>query len=92
MITWIKRPGRVAELTAQVGNTGIYATSDDGRFRIYAHRYIVGDKGRRIYQYRFSCYDTLQKKDLLFKVGENLNTTTNKPEKAKARCQQEQEK
>lgn len=87
-LTWNKKPGRVSELT-RCGDMGIYAVSSDGRFRVYVHRRMAGDKGARSYRYTFAAYDTLNKKDLLFTAGECQNTYTGNPKTAFARCEQE---
>jgi hypothetical protein len=52
-----KKPGSVASMCSNASNSGVYASSADGRFVVWVRRRMVGDKGRRSYHYTFEAVD-----------------------------------
>jgi hypothetical protein len=63
-LEWIKTPGRVSEITATAGDSGLYAKTSDGHYHVWVSRRMAGYKGRRSYEYTFSVYDRKKGRDV----------------------------
>jgi hypothetical protein len=57
IVVLVKKPGSVAKMCSNASGSGVYASSTDGRYVVWVRRRMVGDKGRRSYDYRYSAID-----------------------------------